>query len=184
MPFYPESVTFLRACDSRSSGGNWLSTDHADFLTSSRLLRPPLIIIIFLVPFFGCLAVRLTICSRGAVFAVPLARRIDNILLAADGTVVDAAQWPIHTVFPVSCGCLFLAHCTATGAVPGARATVKGHAALAASPGPDGSRPLCRKALRTYTLLNFSGGEKLPAFYARLEPHTLAPRIQPDGLCQ
>lgn len=81
MPFYPESVTLLRACDSRGSGGNWLSTDYADFLTSSRLLCPQLIIIIFLVPFFGCLAVRLTICFRGTVFAVFLARRIDNSLI-------------------------------------------------------------------------------------------------------
>ena len=103
MPFYPESVTLLRACDSRGSGGNWLSTDYADFLTSSRLLCPQLIIIIFLVPFLGCLAVRLTICSRCTVFAVPLARRIDNILFPADRTTVNTAKRPDCSAFVASC---------------------------------------------------------------------------------
>ena len=103
MPFYPEPVTLLRTCDSRGSGGNRFSTDHADFLTSSRFLCPQLIIIIFLVPFFGCLAVRLTICSRGTVFAVPLARRIDNILFPADRTMVNTAKRPDCSTFVASC---------------------------------------------------------------------------------
>lgn len=166
IPLYTELVALRGACYSRRSGRHRVSANHANFLTAPRLLRPPLVKIIFSVPLFRRFSIQLSDRIFRTIWAITLPARYDHVLFAADNAMVDAAKSTIRAIFTISRSNLFLTIFPAAWAVPSTRSAVKSCATLAARPRTNCGCFTCGNAVIAQSLFIFCGVEQLTAFYA------------------
>lgn len=146
------------------------AADHAHLYAISSLRPAGLVISVFFVPLFGLLPVYGTDRLRGAILAILLQASLHNVLFAAHGAVVNAAQGPPCPGLALGGIAYPLPLRPTSRAIPGPRAAVKGDAALAADPWAKGSGADGGDAVLTFCL-TLAGLEQLAADDAFFKPH-------------
>lgn len=126
------SPTFRRAGDSSVSGLDHSTTNHAYFYTVPTLRTASIVKSVLFIPLLGLLTIYCADGIRGTIFAIFLTATYHDVLFSAYDALINAAEWTFGSGFAPGCAALTLPFCPAVRAIPGARATVEGDAALTA----------------------------------------------------
>nr|DAH71866.1 MAG TPA: hypothetical protein [Caudoviricetes sp.] len=174
------SITFRGAGDGGASGLDHSTANYAYFHTVSALRAARVVKSVLFIPLLGLLPIYCTDSFRGAVFTVFLQAARHDVLFPAYDTLVNAAERALGAGLAPGGAALTLTLCPAVRAIPGARAAVKGDAALTAGTRAESSCADSSDAIITFGLIRASH-KQLPAGDALFQPHIALHRLRPVG---